>query len=94
MISGSRHGGAVRVEVPRRPVSVTDCNCSICRRYGTWWAYYRAKDVRVIAKPGTTQKYGWGSKRLRFVRCGTCGCIMNWERVDPALVRHADARSF
>ena len=85
MISGSCHCGAVHVEIPRRPPSVTNCNCSICRRYGVLWAYYQAKDVCVIAKPGATNAYSTSNKRLRFVRCATCGCIMNWERVDPAI---------
>ena len=25
------HGGAVKVEAPRRPRWLTNCNCSICR---------------------------------------------------------------
>ena len=33
MISGTCHCGAVRVEIPRKPQSVTNCNCSICRRF-------------------------------------------------------------
>lgn len=84
MISGSCHCGAVHVEVPRRPPSVTNCNCSICRRYGVLWAYYQAKDVRIIAKPGATQKYRWGRNALDFVRCSSCGCVMAWQRVDPS----------
>jgi len=39
-LSGSCHCGAVVVNVARRPRQLTDCNCSICRRYGTLWAYY------------------------------------------------------
>jgi hypothetical protein len=49
------------------------------------WAYYKASDVRVIAKPGATQTYSWGNKRLNFVRCSNCGCVVNWERIDPAI---------
>jgi hypothetical protein len=81
MLSGSCHCGAVRIEVPRRPRSLTDCNCSICRRYGTLWAYYKATAVRVIAKPGAAKEYAWGRKKLRFVRCATCGCVTHWRPV-------------
>lgn len=83
VLTGSCHCGAVQVEIPRRPRSVTACNCSICRRYGTLWAYYKADDVRVTAKRGATQTYSWGDRRMRFVRCKTCGCIINWERIRP-----------
>jgi hypothetical protein len=83
MLSATCHCGAVRVEVPRKPRSLTNCNCSICRRYGTLWAYYKASEVRVRAAHGATEKYCWGDKSLRFVRCGACGCITHWERVRP-----------
>ena len=37
MLTATCHCGAVRVDVPRRPRSLTNCNCSVCRRYGTLW---------------------------------------------------------
>ena len=82
MLTATCHCGAVRVEIPRKPRRLTSCNCSICRRYGTLWAYYNASDVRVIAS-GKTHAYAWGDKSLRFVRCANCGCISHWEAVDP-----------
>ncbi|MGH8594453.1 MAG: GFA family protein [Gammaproteobacteria bacterium] len=83
MLVGTCHCGAVRVEVPFRPRMLTNCNCSICRRYGVLWAYYKASSVRVISDSGATQSYSWGRKALRFVRCKECGCVMNWTRVRP-----------
>jgi len=41
MITGSCHCGAVHIAVAEAPASVKSCNCSICRRLGTLWAYYR-----------------------------------------------------
>lgn len=79
----SCHCGAVRVEVPEAPAAVHDCNCSICRRYGTLWAYYPAAAVAVAATPGATDGYVWGRRVLRFVRCAGCGCVTHWERVVP-----------
>ena len=83
MLTATCHCGAVRVTVPRTPRTVTDCNCSICRRYGVLWAYYKASTVRVEAAPKATRDYSWGRKNLRFVRCATCGCVMCWERISP-----------
>ncbi|HTN49255.1 MAG TPA: GFA family protein [Burkholderiaceae bacterium] len=80
MLSATCHCGAVRIEIPRRPRTLTNCNCSICRRYGALWAYYAANTVRVTSAPGATSSYAWGRKALRFVRCSTCGCIIGWER--------------
>ena len=83
MLTATCHCGAVQIEVPRRPRSLTNCNCSICRRYGTLWAYYKASSVRITAPRGSTDKYSWGQKSLRFVSCSTCGCITHWERTHP-----------
>jgi hypothetical protein len=83
MLTTTCHCGAVRIAIPRKPRSLTNCNCSICRRYGTLWAYYKAADVRVTAEAGATQAYSWGDKHLNFVRCASCGCIMLWQQVQP-----------
>ena len=34
MLLATCHCGAINVEVPEAPTIVSDCNCSICRRYG------------------------------------------------------------
>jgi hypothetical protein len=96
MLTGTCHCGAVRVTIPRKPRSVTDCNCSICRRYGVLWAYYTASTVRVEAKRGATQSYSWGGKALHFVRCATCGCVMCWQRAkaDPQRKMGVNIRNF
>ena len=96
MITGTCHCGAVKVEIPRRPRMLTSCNCSICRRYGVLWAYYNAADVRLICKRGATESYSWGRKALNFVRCRTCGCIINWKRIRPRKVNYVgvNARNF
>jgi hypothetical protein len=83
MLTGVCHCGAVRVEVSRRPRTLTECNCSICRRYGTQWAYYQASSVRVRAPRGATQAYAWGDQHLKFWRCSVCGCITHWSRARP-----------
>ena len=85
MIEASCHCGSVKIEIPRKPRTLTDCNCSICRRYGTLWAYFRAIDVRIRAKRGATVGYSWGDRRLRFVRCRNCGCVTHWEHIRKSI---------
>lgn len=80
---GACHCGAVRLTLPSRPRVLVSCNCSICRRYGTLWTYFRADRVRVERTPGGTQAYAWGGRRLRFVRCAGCGCVTHWELARP-----------
>lgn len=83
MLSGACHCGAVKVVVPRRPDDLTNCNCSICRRLGTLWAYYPVDDVRIEAAPDAIEDYIWGDKTLRIVRCRNCGCVTHWQPLQP-----------
>ena len=48
MIRASCHCGAVRLEIDAPPSEVTECNCSICRRYGVLWTYYTPEQVSVL----------------------------------------------
>ena len=83
MVEGSCHCGKVRIEIDTAPQEVTDCNCSIRRRYGTLWAYYSPKQVR-IAQEVKTQIYQWDDRSINFHRCTDCGCVTHWSPVDPA----------
>ena len=83
MLSGTCHCGAIRIEVPSPPKTVTDCNCSLCRRLNALWAYYKVGTVRVEHYPEKTAEYIWGDKTLRTVRCATCGCVTHWDPLNP-----------
>lgn|SRR5262249_7152070 len=77
-IVGSCHCGAVTLEVPSAPAEITSCNCSICRRLGTLWAYYPPAQVRIS---GATTSYLWGEKSIALHHCPTCGCTTHWSPV-------------
>ena len=64
MLTATCHCGAVRVTVARTRAPSRTANCSICRRHGVLWAYYKASTVRVEAKPKATRGYSWGRKAL------------------------------
>ena len=81
MLTAACHCGAVRVRVPRAPETLTNCNCSVCRRYGALWAYYAPDEVLVEAPGGASQAYAWGDRMLRFMRCAHCGVVTHWEPV-------------
>jgi hypothetical protein len=96
MLSASCHCGAVQFSVPRRPKTLTNCNCSICRRIGGLWAYYKVSEVKVAGHPENTSEYIWGDKTLRIVRCKACGVTTRWEPlvVNPDSKMGVNARNF
>jgi hypothetical protein len=83
MITASCHCGSVSLEIEALPSEVTECNCSICRRYGVLWAYYSPKQVRVLPPDAVTDTYMWDDRSIAFHRCRNCGCVLHWTAVDP-----------
>jgi hypothetical protein len=84
----SCHCQAVRLEVAEPPATVTDCNCSICRRYGALWAYYTRDQVRLTAEPDALSPYSWGDRSIEFWHCRRCGCMTHYTSIED----HPQAR--
>jgi hypothetical protein len=83
MIEAACHCGAVRLTAPTAPETVTECNCSICRKLAARWAYYSPSQVG-MPRAGSTQPYVWGDRMLAFHRCKTCGVTTHWQSLDGA----------
>lgn len=83
MITASCHCGAVQLDIVAVASEVTDCNCSICRRYGVLWAYFDPKHV--VVRGGTTDTYMWDDRAIVFHRCSNCGCVSHWSAIDPSV---------
>jgi hypothetical protein len=81
MIKGSCHCGAVHWTFDGVPADATACNCTVCRRYGTLWAYGHVDEP--ISVSGPTGTYIWGPKTIGFHFCPTCGCIAYWRGLKP-----------
>jgi len=81
MIQASCHCGDVVLEIAEAPREITECNCSICRRYGVLWAYYAPEKVELRAQGGT-DSYMWDDRSIAFHRCRGCGCVTHWSGFD------------
>jgi hypothetical protein len=85
VLEGSCDCGAVHIELDETPESVTDCNCSICRRYGALWSYFDPARVRIVPPSGATTIHKRARRNLEFHFCTACGCVTHWA---PADKRH------
>jgi hypothetical protein len=74
----SCHCGAVRVHVRQSPRTIVNCNCSICRRYGALWAYYKPTSVKIEAPKNGLSKYSWNKRIRDYYRCKRCGCVTHY----------------
>jgi hypothetical protein len=85
MFHAQCHCGNVHLQTEIAPTSVTECNCSICHRYGARWAYFEVSDVTVITTQPTVT-YRHGDKTIDFHHCSTCGCLTHYSTTE-----HCDA---
>lgn len=82
MITATCHCGAIVVTATSAPTEITECNCSICRRYGVLWAYYPLSEITF--NEGRTDRYLWDDRSISFHRCTACGCVTHWWPEDPS----------
>ena len=105
MLESSCHCGAVTIAiaVDTPPAEVTSCNCSICRRLGSLWAYYEPAQVRGLsgvigaataytgdhtcALTGDGLVHCWGRNRYGALGDGTLR-----DSTEPRLVEGVTAR--
>lgn len=81
MIKANCHCGNIELSTEHSVESVTECNCSICYRYGVQWAYFSKSEVKVIAHKEKPVVYLWAGKNIEFVHCPICGCITHYQTV-------------
>jgi len=85
------HCKAIRITFPPLREPALECLCSICRRYGALWAYYKPDEIHVHTTTISTttsiddggegdaiEAYVWGNKTLSFNRCKKCGCMTHY----------------
>lgn len=76
MLAGSCHCGATHWTLEGDPGGITACNCTMCRRYGTLWAYdYENERIRVT---GPVASYRRADPSLEILFCPTCACVVAW----------------
>ena len=71
---GQCHCGAVRFEFDAdTPVTVTDCNCSLCHMTAYQHVFVEDADLRFIAGRDQLTSYRFGTKTADHLFCQTCG---------------------
>lgn len=77
MYKGSCLCGDVHWEFTGVIESVTACNCTACRRFGTLWAYgHENEEIKVLGKTSHYARKVDGTLEFHF--CGRCSCVVSW----------------
>lgn len=82
MIKAKCHCGNVELTTEYIPDTLTECNCSICRRLSAKWIYYKTQEVSITCNTYPTKTYIWGDKCIAFHHCPNCGCATHYSSVE------------
>jgi len=82
VITAQCHCGNIKLEAKYLPDTLTECNCSICRRLAARWLYYKSKEVKITSTQSPPYSYVWGDKEIAFQHCPLCGCSTHYESVE------------
>ncbi len=74
----SCHCGRAAIRLPRKPESVTQCNCSLCTKTGFRGVYFRSDELEIT---GEFQSYVRDDLKQSYLanhRCANCGILTHW----------------
>ena len=74
VFQGACHCGAVRFEFDAEaPVTVTDCNCSLCAMTGYEHVFVEEARLRFVSGRDHLASYRFGTRTAEHLFCRTCG---------------------
>src|ERR1700744_1823221 len=83
--------GHVRIELPKRPDYINECNCTLCSKSGARWAYFLPSAVVV---DGTTRGYCRADKESPAAEihfCERCGSTTHFVLTASAVAKFGNA---
>jgi hypothetical protein len=75
---GSCHCGRATIRLPRKPESVTQCNCSLCAKTGFSGVYYGTAELEISAEFDSSGREDFMTAYLGTHRCAHCGTCTHW----------------
>ena len=84
--------GQVRVNIPRSPEFINECNCTLCSKSGARWAYFNPSEIGI---EGVTRGYSREDKEdpaaeIHF--CSKCGSTTHFILTASAISRFGNSQ--
>ena len=77
-ITAACHCGRVTIHLPRKPDSVTQCNCSLCTKTGFRGVYFSSDEIEIAGEFDSYVREDLKQTYLATHRCKTCGILTHW----------------
>jgi len=77
-ILASCHCGRAKIRLPRKPDSITRCNCSLCTKTGFRGVYFASDELVIEGEFDSYVRSDLKQAYLANHRCKTCGILTHW----------------
>ena len=77
-LTASCHCGKATIRLPRRPDSVTQCNCTLCSKTGFRGVYFSSDELVIDGEFDSYIRSDLQQAYLSNHRCKTCGIVTHW----------------
>ena len=74
----SCHCGRAIIRLPRKPDSITQCNCSLCAKTGFRGVYFGSEELEIAGEFDSYVRSDLKQAYLANHRCKTCGILTHW----------------
>jgi hypothetical protein len=79
MLTGTCHCGKAGWTLAGDPGSITACNCTLCRRYGTLWAYgFEGENLAITGETRSYSRIDRKNPVLEILFCPSCAGVLAW----------------
>ena len=79
MLIGSCHCGKTGWTLEGDPGRITACNCTLCRRYGTLWAYdHEGARIALTGDFTSYTRVDAANPTLEILFCSSYACVVSW----------------
>ena len=72
------HCGRATIRLPRKPESVTQCNCSLCTKTGFRGVFFSSDELEIAGEFQSSVRDDLKQPYLANHRCAHCGILTHW----------------
>jgi hypothetical protein len=82
--------GQVRLDTPRQPDYIFECNCSLCAKSGARWGYFLPEEVHITGPTRGYRRTDKPSPLCDVHFCQICGATTHFVLTEEAIAQHGN----
>jgi hypothetical protein len=77
-VTGTCHCQKISIALPNAPPFLYDCNCSLCRKSGGLWGYFKLDQISITGVAASYRRHDREPAKGAMHFCGDCGSTIGW----------------